>query len=82
MQFAYYLHTDFSGGRAWISRRRVSVATVVSRPSSSTQPFFAQPSWVNYETKVEIMDNFSKQFGRHSFKVGVDYAGCRSSTPI
>src|SRR2546429_5500627 len=40
----------------------------------STQPFFAQPSWVNFEKKVEVMDNFSKQLGNHSVKVGVDYA--------
>src|SRR5216684_930038 len=35
---------------------------------------FAHPSWVNYETKVEVMDNFSKQVGRHSLKTGIDYA--------
>ena len=41
------------------------VPTKLSFPSvNSTQPFFAQPGWVNYETKVEFMNNFSKQIGQ------------------
>ena len=72
-QFAYYLHRDDNGVPC------LDLATCVpqklSFPSvNSTQPFFAQPSWVNFEKKVEVMDNFSKQVGSHSLKVGADYA--------
>jgi hypothetical protein len=72
-QYAYYLHNDVNGVAC------LNLATCVpqklSFPSvNSTQPFFAQPSWVNYETKVEFMNNFSKQIGNHGFKVGADYA--------
>jgi hypothetical protein len=72
-QWAYYLHDDISGFSC------MSLADCVPRrlgfPSvSSTQPNFAQQSWVNYETKLEFMNNLSKQVGNHSLKVGVDYA--------
>jgi hypothetical protein len=72
-QFAYYLHRDDNGVPC------LDLATCVPQrlafPSvSSAQPFFAQPSWVNFEKKVEVMDNLSKQLGNHSLKVGVDYA--------
>ena len=73
MQWAYYLHDDISGvpcmDLATCVPQRLSFPSV-----SSTTPFFAQNSWVNYETKFEIMNNFSKQVGNHSFKFGVDYA--------
>ena len=29
---------------------------------------------MNYEKKIEFMNNFSKQIGRHSLKTGIDYA--------
>ena len=35
----------------------------------STQPFFAQPSWVNFEKKFEFMNNFSKQIGQSLVQV-------------
>src|SRR5206468_9388706 len=41
---------------------------------NTTQPFYAHPHWVNYEEKFEVMNNLSKQVGRHALKVGVDYA--------
>jgi hypothetical protein len=73
VQYAYYLHTDFSG-RPCLDRE-ACVPTRLSFPSASTStPNFVAPSWVNHEEKFEIMNNFSKQFGRHSFKVGFDYA--------
>ena len=54
------------------------VPQMLSFPSVSTAfpgaYTFAQPSWVNFEKKIEIMDNFSKQVGNHSFKFGADYA--------
>jgi carboxypeptidase family protein/TonB-dependent receptor-like protein len=72
-QFAYYLHKDENGvpclDLAACVPQRLAFPSV-----NSTQPFFAQPSWVNFEKKVEVMDNFSKQLGNHSVKVGVDYA--------
>ncbi|MGE3509977.1 MAG: TonB-dependent receptor [Vicinamibacterales bacterium] len=72
-QWAYYLHDDINGvpcmDLASCVPQRLSFPSV-----SSTVPFFAQDSWVNYETKFEIMNNLSKQIGNHSFKVGVDYA--------
>ncbi len=72
-QYAYYLHEDVNGVPCL--DLAACVPTKLSFPSvNSTQPFFAQPGWVNYETKVELMNNFSKQIGNHSLKVGVDYA--------
>jgi Carboxypeptidase regulatory-like domain/TonB dependent receptor len=72
-QFAYYLHNDENGVPCLVLS--TCVPQRLAFPSvNSTQPFFAQPSWVNYETKVEVMDNFSKQLRSHSMKVGVDYA--------
>ena len=72
-QYAYYLHEDVNGVPCL--DLAACVPTKLSFPSvNSTQPFFAQPGWVNYETKVEFMNNFSKQIGNHSLKVGVDYA--------
>jgi len=72
-QYAYYLHDDTSAvpclDLATCVPQRLSFPSV-----NSTQPFFAHPSWVNYETKFEVMNNFSKQFGSHAFKVGADYA--------
>ncbi|MGE3509976.1 MAG: carboxypeptidase regulatory-like domain-containing protein [Vicinamibacterales bacterium] len=72
-QWAYYLHDDISGfscmDLAACVPRRLNFPSV-----GSAQPNFAQPTWVNYETKFEIMNNFSKQIGNHSFKLGVDYA--------
>jgi outer membrane receptor protein involved in Fe transport len=73
VQYAYYLHTDFSG-RPCLDLE-ACVPTRLSFPSASTStPSFAHPSWVNYEEKFEVMNNFSKQIGRHSLKVGIDYA--------
>jgi hypothetical protein len=73
MQYAYYLHDDVSGVPCMDLETCVPKRLIF--PSVSTfRPFFAQPSWVNYEEKFEIMNNFSKQVGRHSFKVGIDYA--------
>ncbi len=72
-QYAYYLHDDLSGvpclDLAACVPKRLSFPSV-----SSDRPFFAQPSWVNFEKKFEIMDNFSKQIGRHSLKFGFDFA--------
>src|SRR5918995_713418 len=72
-QYAYYLHEDINGvpclDLADCVPRKLSFPSV-----GSTQPFFAQPRWVNYETKVELMNNFSKQIGNHGFKIGADYA--------
>ena len=72
-QSAYYLHKDENGvpclDLAACVPQRLAFPSV-----NSTQPFLAQPSWVNFEKKVEVMDNFSKQLGNHSVKVGVDYA--------
>jgi hypothetical protein len=72
-QYAYYLHDDISGvpcqdNPTCIPKRLVfpSVAT--------NQPFYAHPHWVNYEEKFEVMNNFSKQVGRHALKFGADYA--------
>ena len=77
VQYAYYLHDDLSG-RAPCLDIAACVPSMVSFPSvTSAFPgayTFAHRSWVNYEEKFEIMNNFSKQIGRHSFKVGVDYA--------
>jgi hypothetical protein len=73
IQYAYYLHDDLSG-RPCLDLE-ACVPTRLSFPSVSTAtPNFAQRSWVNYEEKFEIMNNFSKQLGSHSFKVGIDYA--------
>jgi carboxypeptidase family protein/TonB-dependent receptor-like protein len=75
-QYAYYLHDDKSG-RPCLDTA-VCVPLMLSFPSVTTAfpgaYTFAHPSWVNYETKVEVMDNFSKQVGRHSLKTGIDYA--------
>ena len=77
MQYMYYLHTDLNGkpcdtGLAEWSR---CLASRLSFPSVGTdRPFFAQEDWVNFETKFEIVNNFSKQIGSHYVKVGVDYA--------
>ena len=72
-QYAYYLHEDVNGvpclDLASCVPQRLSFPSV-----NSTNPFFAQPSWVNFEKKIEVMNNFSKQLGNHSLKVGVDYA--------
>lgn len=72
-QYAYYLHEDINGvpcmDLATCVPQRLSFPSV-----SSTNPFFAQDRWVNFETKVEVMNNFSKQLGNHSLKVGLDYA--------
>ncbi|MBM3770045.1 MAG: hypothetical protein FJW27_01920 [Acidimicrobiia bacterium] len=72
-QWAYYLHDDVSGfscmDLAACVPRRLNFPSV-----GSAQPNFAQPSWVNYETKLEFMNNLSKQIGNHSVKFGVDYA--------
>ena len=77
MQYMYYLHTDLNGkpcdtGLAEWSR---CLASRLGFPSVGTdRPFFAQEDWVNFETKFEIVNNFSKQIGSHYVKVGVDYA--------
>ncbi len=70
-QYAYYLHDDLSGvpclDLAACVPKRLTFPSV-----ASDRPFFAQDSWVNFEKKFEIMDNFSKQIGNHSLKFGVD----------
>jgi hypothetical protein len=75
-QYAYYLHDDRSG-RPCLDTN-ACVPLMLSFPSVTTafpgQYTFAQQSWVNYEKKIEFMDNFSKQVGRHSLKAGIDYA--------
>jgi hypothetical protein len=72
-QYAYYLHEDINGVPCM--DLPTCVPQRLSFPSvSSTNPFFAQDTWVNFETKVEVMNNFSKQVGNHGFKVGADYA--------
>lgn len=75
-QFMYYLHEDVNGapcsaGLTW----NECVFTRLAFPSVGTdRPFFAHDTWVNYETKLEIVNNYSRQIGRHYVKVGVDYA--------
>jgi hypothetical protein len=75
-QYAYYLHDDLSG-RPCLDRA-ACVPLMLSFPSVTTAfpgaYTFAHPSWVNYEKKIEFMNNFSKQIGRHSIKTGIDYA--------
>jgi hypothetical protein len=72
-QWAYYLHEDINGVPCMDLAR--CVPQRLQFPSvTSDRPFFAQDRWVNYETKLEFMNNFSKQMGNHSFKFGVDYA--------
>jgi hypothetical protein len=75
-QYAYYLHDDKSGRPCLDTAGCVPL--MVSFPSVTTAfpggYTFAHPSWVNYEKKIEFMDNFSKQIGRHSLKTGIDYA--------
>jgi hypothetical protein len=41
--------------------------------STTTGIANAFPHWYNFEDKWEIRDDFSKQFGRHALKFGVDY---------
>ncbi len=73
-QFQYYLHTDISGAQCTLEWNDC-VQRVLRFPSvNNRRPGFAHPSWVNYETKVEIVNNFSRQMGRHYVKVGFDYA--------
>lgn len=75
-QYAYYLHDDISG-RPCLDRA-ACVPLMLSFPSVTTAfpgaYTFAHPSWVNYEKKIEFMNNFSKQIGKHSIKTGIDYA--------
>jgi len=72
-QFAYYKHNDITDIPCL--NLAACVPTRLSFPSvNSTQPSFAQPSWVNFEKKIEVIDNFSKQAGNHGLKFGVDYA--------
>jgi hypothetical protein len=72
-QFANYLHEDFSGVPCADTARCVPLR--LSFPSVATnQPFYSQPTWVNYEQKIELLDNYSKQIGRHGLKFGGDYA--------
>jgi hypothetical protein len=77
VQYAYYLHDDLSGRQPCLDIAGC-VPLNLNFPSVSTVfpglYQFAHASWVNHEEKFEIMNNFSKQIGRHSFKVGVDYA--------
>ena len=42
-------------------------------PTVSAGPIHAFPKWYNFENKYELKDDFSKQIGRHAFKVGADY---------
>ena len=73
VQYAYYLHEDESSvpcqDTAACVPKRLSFPTV-----GTNQPFFAHDAWVNYEEKWEIMNNLSKQAGRHALKVGFDFA--------
>ena len=36
-------------------------------------PIHAFPKWYNFEDMYQIKDDFSKQMGRHAFKLGADY---------
>ena len=77
MQYMYYLHTDFNGSPCSTGAAEWAqcLTTRLGFPSVGTdRPFFAQEDWVNYETKLEFVNNFSKQIGSHYVKVGVDYA--------
>jgi Carboxypeptidase regulatory-like domain len=72
-QYAYYLHDDISSVPCQDSA--ACVPKRLSFPSVTTaQPFYAHPHWVNYEEKFELLNNFSKQLGRHALKFGADYA--------
>ena len=74
MQFMYYLHEDINGASC-AGTWNECVLTRMNFPSVRTdRPFFASDTWVNFETKFEIVNNFSKQIGRHYVKFGVDIA--------
>ena len=71
-QVAFYKHTDVNGVSCL--DLAACVPARLSFPSvNSTAPTFAQPTWWNQELKVEFINNLSKQWGNHAFKVGVDY---------
>jgi hypothetical protein len=73
-QFMYYLHEDLNGASCTTSWNEC-ILTRLKFPSVRTdRPFFAHDTWVNFETKFEIVNNFSKQIGNHYVKFGVDYA--------
>ncbi len=73
VQYAYYLHNDISSVPCQDNATCIPKRLVF--PSVATNlPFYAHPSWVNYEEKFEVMNNFSKQVGRHALKFGGDYA--------
>ena len=76
MQYMYYLHEDINGAPCDFSAPwSECVQSRLSFPSVGTdRPFFAHEDWVNFETKFEIVNNFSKQIGRHYIKVGGDIA--------
>jgi hypothetical protein len=46
----------------------------LSFPSVSTGPNNTYPHWYNREQRYQIKDDFSKQAGRHAWKVGADYS--------
>jgi hypothetical protein len=46
----------------------------LSFPSVSTGPVNTNPHWYNLEQRYQIKDDFSKQAGRHAWKLGVDYS--------
>jgi hypothetical protein len=72
-QMAYYLHDDISSVPCQDPASCVPLR--LNFPSVNTsQPFYAHPHWVNFEKKIEFLDNFSKQMGRNALKFGVDYA--------
>ena len=74
MQYMYYLHEDINGAPCTVSWNDC-IETRLRFPSVRTdRPYFAHDTWVNFETKFEIVNNFSKQIGRHYIKVGGDYA--------
>jgi hypothetical protein len=52
----------------------VCLSEKLSFPSVSTGPVNTYPHWYNRETRVQLKDDFSKQAGRHAWKVGVDYS--------
>jgi hypothetical protein len=42
-------------------------------PTVTVGPIHAFPKWYNFEDKYQIKNDFSKQMGRHAFKMGADY---------
>ena len=78
VQYAYYFHDELSGvpcpDQATCIAQKLSFPSVATGVNFGTQIESRKGRWTNFEEKFEIMNNFSKQVGRHSLKFGVDYA--------